>query len=294
MRPWKSVDQVELDLHSRHGFVELEPLLAQHPREHVEAAVHLVAIALAVLAGEGSAAYLLAHRPTLPESGARGTQVAEPGRRCGVLGARGPWGGDEPPPDIAEEGRHVLGESFEAALAGARRGDDVAFALLYRDIQPALLRYLRVMSIELAEDAASETWLEVARGLDGFQGPEPAFRGWLFAIARRKLIDRVRYEARRPSSAWDDLDDVGPRQRDVAEHVVELDDTERALALVRTLPPDQAEAVLLRVVAGLDYAAVAEVMGRSSGAVRVLVHRGLKRLGRDLGDRVVGPRGVTP
>ena len=188
----------------------------------------------------------------------------------------------------------MLGESYAAALEGARRGDDEAFALLYRDIQPALLRYLRVMSTELSEDAASETWLEAARSLDSFEGSEPAFRGWLFAIARRKLIDRVRYEARRPSSAWDDVDDAGPVQRDIAEEVVELDATERALALVRTLPADQAEAVLLRVVAGLDYPVVAEVMERTTGAVRVLVHRGLKRLARDLGDRALGQGRVTP
>lgn len=188
----------------------------------------------------------------------------------------------------------MLGDAYADALAGARRGEDAAFALLYRDIQPALLRYLRGMSVELAEDAASETWLEAARSLDGFEGPEAAFRGWLFAIARRKLIDRVRYEARRPSATWDDVDEVGPIQRDIAEEVVELDDTERALALVRTLPSDQAEAVLLRVVAGLDYPVVAEVMERTTGAVRVLVHRGLKRLARDLGARSTGQEGVTP
>jgi DNA-directed RNA polymerase specialized sigma24 family protein len=63
---------------------------------------------------------------------------------------------------------------------------------------------------------------------------------------------------------------------------------------VRTLPADQAEAVLLRVLAGLDYPAVAEVMDRSTGAVRVLVHRGLKRLARDLGATPSGQGGVTP
>jgi RNA polymerase sigma-70 factor (ECF subfamily) len=195
---------------------------------------------------------------------------------------------------VRREVRTVLGDSYAAALEGARRGDEQAFALLYRDIHPNLLRYLRGMSVELAEDAASETWLEAARSLDSFEGPEAAFRGWLFAIARRKLIDRVRYESRRPSSAWDEVEDAGPVQRDIAEDVVELDATDRALALVRTLPPDQAEAVLLRVVAGLDYPGVAEVMGRSTGAVRVLVHRGLKRLGRELGDRTLGRGGVTP
>ena len=106
----------------------------------------------------------------------------------------------------------MLGESFPEALEGARRGDEHAFTQIYLDLHPALLRYLSAMSREIAEDAASEAWLEVARGLDGFTGPEPAFRGWVFAIARRKLIDRIRYETRRPSSAWDDLDQVGPRR----------------------------------------------------------------------------------
>ncbi|HET7901811.1 MAG TPA: RNA polymerase sigma factor [Candidatus Nanopelagicales bacterium] len=186
----------------------------------------------------------------------------------------------------------MLGESFGAALEGARAADEHAFALIYRDAHPPLLRYLRGMSAEYAEDAGSETWLEVARSLDSFSGPELAFRAWLFAIARRKLIDRIRYETRRPSASWEDLDLIGPVGRDVADEVVDADSTEHALALVRTLPRDQAEAVLLRVVADLDYGDVAEIMGRSAGAVRVLVHRGLRRLEHDLATRA-GATGST-
>jgi len=187
----------------------------------------------------------------------------------------------------------MIGDRFDDVLAGATRGDEPAFAELYRDLHPPLLRYLRALSWEQAEDAASETWLELTRSLSGFVGAEPSFRAWVFTIARRKLIDRVRYEARRPSSAWDDRGDPGPATRDVADDVVELDSTYRALALVRALPRDQAEAVLLRVVGGLDYADVAQVMGRTTGAVRVLVHRGLRRLASELGDRAEAP-GVTP
>lgn len=186
----------------------------------------------------------------------------------------------------------MLGESFAQVLEGARRSDEDAFAALYRDVHPPLLRYLRGMSPALAEDAASEAWLEVARSLDSFHGPEQAFRAWMFSIARRKLIDRIRYETRRPSVTWEDLDSISPLQRDVADDVIDADSTAHALALVRTLPHDQAEAVLLRVVADLDYSEVAAVMGRSSGAVRVLVHRGLRRLEKDLAERV-NP-GVTP
>lgn len=186
----------------------------------------------------------------------------------------------------------MLGDDFPEVLAGALDGDEHAFARLYRDAHPPLLRYLRAMSPDLAEDAAAESWLEVSRALDGFTGPEPAFRAWLFAIARRKVIDRIRYETRRPSASWEDLDPVSPLLRDVADEVVEEDETRRALTLVRSLPADQSEAVLLRVVAGLEYADVAEIMGRSTGAVRVLVHRGLKRLQASVVEARSG--GVTP
>lgn len=186
----------------------------------------------------------------------------------------------------------MLDGRFEAVLADAAAGDERAFDTLYRDLHPPLLRYLRTLNWELAEDAASEAWLEVARGVAAFRGPEPAFRSWVFSIARRKLIDRIRYEARRPSASWDDVADPGPAERDVAEDVVDLDQTVHAIALIRTLPKDQGEAVMLRVVVGMEHSEVAAVMGKTPGAVRVLVHRGLRRLERELSDK--GIRSVTP
>ena len=179
----------------------------------------------------------------------------------------------------------MIGDRFDDVLAGAMEGDEPSFVELYRDVHPALLRYLRAMSWDHAEDAASETWLEITRSLPTFTGTEASFRGWVFTIARRKLIDRIRYETRRPSSGWDGSEDLGMSTRDIAEDVVEMDSTYRALAAVQTLPRDQAEAVLLRVVGGLEYADVARAMDRTTGAVRVLVHRGLRRLAADLDAR---------
>lgn len=176
-------------------------------------------------------------------------------------------------------------EAFSTSLALARGGDEAAFARLYRMVQPGLLRYLRGMALDAAEDVAAEAWLEVVRGLERFSGDRQGFTAWVFTIARRKAIDRSRYEGRRLTSALPDDDAVGPTEPDVAEHVEQAEATEAALALVRTLPPDQAEVILLRVVAGLDIAQVAEMMGRSNGAVRVLTHRGLQRLGAMLAAR---------
>jgi RNA polymerase sigma-70 factor (ECF subfamily) len=76
--------------------------------------------------------------------------------------------------------------------------------------------------------------------------------------------------------------------RDVADEYEESEATSAALALVGTLPPDQAEAIVLRVVAELDAAQTARLLGKSPGAVRVLTHRGLRRLARIVTDEMIG------
>src|SRR5689334_25215636 len=92
----------------------------------------------------------------------------------------------------------VLGPEFPEVMRAAVRGDETAFARLWRDNQPPLLRYLRVVTGDNPDDVASEVWLEVARGLERFHGGEGEFRGWLFTLARRRVIDLHRYNARRP------------------------------------------------------------------------------------------------
>ena len=78
----------------------------------------------------------------------------------------------------------------------------------------------------------------------------------------------------------------------VLASVEQEESTRRAVALIRTLPPDQAEVVMLRVVAGLEPAEVARIIGKSPGAVRVLGHRGLRRLARTMG--VAAEPSATP
>jgi len=96
------------------------------------------------------------------------------------------------------------------------------------------------------------------------------------------FLDLVRAQLRRPPGVSDDELLNRPDGTDVAATAEERSGTEHALRLVATLPPDQAEAVLLRVIGGLDVPRTASVMGRSPGAVRVLVHRGLRRLREQL------------
>ena len=96
--------------------------------------------------------------------------------------------------------------------------------------------------------------------------------------ARNRLTDWYRSGDRRPEPVDYASLVVLPALTDVEEEAAERSSTDRAVALIAELPPDQAEAVMLRVVVGMDVARVATIMGRTSGSVRVLCHRGLKRL----------------
>ena len=168
---------------------------------------------------------------------------------------------------------------FAAVHAAVVAGDDDAFAALYRRTQPVVLRYLRAITALDCEDIAAETWLSVVRDIRTFHGDESQFRAWLLTIARHRMIDTGRAAARRPRSSDTEVD-AAPLvvARDAADDAVERMGTAAAIALVATLPPDQAEAVTLRIVAGLDVARTAELMNRTPGAVRVLTHRGLRTL----------------
>jgi RNA polymerase sigma-70 factor (ECF subfamily) len=176
---------------------------------------------------------------------------------------------------------------LEHALAQARRGDEAGFATLWRSLQPPLLRYLAVRARQggaAPEDIAGETWLQVVKDLDSFTGGVRDFRAWLFTIARHRAIDAGRAGSARPAVPMADPGDsvAGHALAPSAEQqVVDRDATDRALALVRSLPPLQAEMVMLRVVAGLDVRQVADLVGKNPGTVRVAVHRALRTLARD-------------
>ncbi len=175
-------------------------------------------------------------------------------------------------------------DQLTAAVQAAREGDEAAFVVLWRTLHPPLLRYLRVRGEDLAEDLAAETWIHVVRGLATFEGNDAEFRAWLFTIARHRAIDQSRTKARRPATiavADPAQMEAHPMVRSAEDDAVANDDTARALELVATLPPDQAEAVMLRVVAGLDVADVARLLDKKPGTVRVMVHRALRTLARD-------------
>jgi RNA polymerase sigma-70 factor (ECF subfamily) len=165
-------------------------------------------------------------------------------------------------------------DDLAAALRAAQAGDSQGFATLWRGLHPAVLRYLTVLAGDHAEDAASETWLHAIRDLPRFTGDLPAFRGWLFRIARHRGLDERRRHTRHPTATTT----ADPHTPDAATQALEHHGTTWALAVIATLPIDQAEAVMLRVVAGIDVTTTAQILGKRPGAVRIATMRGLRRL----------------
>jgi RNA polymerase sigma-70 factor, ECF subfamily len=168
-----------------------------------------------------------------------------------------------------------LGQDFAATLTAARTGADWALATLYRDLQPALLRYLGAQEPGEGEDLAADVWVDVGAGLVRFEGDESAFRSWIFTIARRRLIDFRRRRTRRRTEPVP-LERLADRP-DLAD-AFDAVEGRGALGHLADLPPEQAEIVLLRVVAGLDSNEVAVVTGKKPGTVRVIQKRALERL----------------
>ncbi len=186
------------------------------------------------------------------------------------------------------EGRAVLGDDAEltAAVRAAQDGDETAFRTVYRAVHPRLLGYVRTLVGDPdAEDVTSEAWLQIARDLERFSGDADRFRGWAARIARNRALDHIRMRGRRPAIGGDETELTGrAAASDTAGEAIEALTTDGTFSLISRLPQDQAEAVVLRVVVGLDAKTAAETLGKRPGAVRTAAHRGLKRLAELLGD----------
>lgn len=165
-------------------------------------------------------------------------------------------------------------------VSRAREGDELAIAVIWRALQPALLRYLRSLGVESAQDVASVVWVEVAGVLPKLSDDDPvSLRRMLFTIARRRMIDEFRRRERRPEIPTDEgFDQAVPPDEGLGA----------ALELLRLLPPSQAEVIALRAIAGMSAQEVGDITGQTAAAVRVMAHRGLTTL-----REILAERGVT-
>jgi RNA polymerase sigma-70 factor (ECF subfamily) len=186
---------------------------------------------------------------------------------------------------------------LEAQLHAARGGDEDAFGRLYTAVQPGLLRYLRLLVGRDAEDVAAEAWQRIARDLRSYRGGGAGFRAWTASVARHRAVEQLRRRSRRHGRTAPVEQMERPPGPDTATPAVNIASTDAAIALIATLPRERAEALVLRVVFGLDAEAVGQVVGKRPGAVRRAARRGLRQLARELNQNRAAPShtaGGTP
>lgn len=176
--------------------------------------------------------------------------------------------------------------AFPAVLAAARTGSEWAWTVLYRELAPTVLAYLRARGAPEAEDLAGEVFLQAVRDLRRFEGDERALRAWLLTIAHHRLLDAHRHSARRPVEvAPDEVIQGRAPTGDVEQDALERLDLAGVRALIGRLSPDQRSVLLLRIVGDLTVEEVARVVGKRPGAVKALQRRGLAGLERELAQR---------
>jgi RNA polymerase sigma-70 factor, ECF subfamily len=173
-------------------------------------------------------------------------------------------------------------------LTAARRREPAAVTRIYTAYAPALFRFFMaaVGDRHQAEDLTGSAFVSAIEGLPRFYGPVEALGGWLFQIARHDLYDFRRRQAR---SRIEPLDDnlseaaVSAGAEDPEELAIDRLESGRVVAAMRALSADQREVLLLRMAGGLTAPEVAELLGKTTGAVKALQHRGLASLARVLG-----------
>jgi RNA polymerase sigma-70 factor, ECF subfamily len=196
--------------------------------------------------------------------------------------------------DRPEEGGPRLAHlDRDRRLVEAAQADPARFEALYRKYlaQVYSYAYYELRDHHDAEDVTERTFLAALTNLGRFEErARPAdgegastFRVWLFRIARNAVAERSRRRRRRPEATLDAAATVaGPH--DVEAEAALHDDAAAAWRAVGRLRGDRRRAVILRFVDEMSTAEIAGVLGRSEGAVRVLIHRALRSVARDLDD----------
>lgn len=169
---------------------------------------------------------------------------------------------------------------FTAELAAARRGEQWAWSRIYRRLAGPVTGYLSRRGAAEPQDVAAEVFLQIASGIDRFDGDWSSFKSWVFVIAHRRLIDERRRVSRRPPTI--PVKEGHAVGGDVEEETLEVLSDDRVDELLDGLTDLQREVLLLRVVADLSLEEVAGVIGKKVGAVKALQWRALESIRRKI------------
>ncbi len=164
----------------------------------------------------------------------------------------------------------------------ARGGDKEAFGQLYDHYQPSVYRFLyyRVGSTTLAEDLTAETFFRALRSMHSFRWQGKDFGAWLMTIARNLTADHFKAGRTRLEQTTEDMGTLDSTAAGPEGEVLSALTNEALLRALGELPTEQRECLIMRFLQGLSIAETAEILGRSTGAIKQLQLRGVRSLAK--------------
>lgn len=176
------------------------------------------------------------------------------------------------------------GSRLIALVELARKGDTEAFGQLYDHYHASVYRFLyyRVGSVPLAEDLTAETFFRALRSMSSFRWQGKDFGAWLMTIARNLTTDHFKAGRTRLESTTEDMSTLDSSAEGPEGAVLASLTNEALLEALSQLPTEQRECLVMRFLQGLSIAETADVLGRSSGAVKQLQLRGVRNLAKIL------------
>jgi RNA polymerase sigma-70 factor (ECF subfamily) len=168
-------------------------------------------------------------------------------------------------------------DGSDAAIAEAAKSDLRAFGELYERYHSRIYRYVyhRVGSAADAEDVTAAVFMKALEALPAYKSRQNGFAPWIFRIARNAVVDY--YRRRRRHAPLEDLEHES-RQGDPIVDVLGREQRDELRCLVNHLSEDQREVILMRYAADLSYAEIAASLEKNEPAIRMLLHRGLRKL----------------
>lgn len=182
----------------------------------------------------------------------------------------------------------------EETAEGVRRGDPDAVGEVYVHLADRLLGYLvaRVRDRATAEDLLEATFIELLRKGHTILGGPAAIKVWLFRSAYFNALDHIRKVQRRGEDITDDFSGFDVEEPGLGPDEIHLRNERRLVvrAAMAHLSADQRTVLQMRYVAELSAPEVADILGKTEGAIRSLQHRGERALARLLEGSWADPR----
>jgi RNA polymerase sigma-70 factor (ECF subfamily) len=175
--------------------------------------------------------------------------------------------------------------SFAELLRRAATGDEAAWSAFFNQYAPALLGFLRGAGAPEPDDQLSEVFLQVARDIHTFTGDETNFRGWIFTIARNRMLDALRSQNRRPVTPVDWQTYTASHEHADKHAAAQNDEIDAAFdtyRLLEDLEPLERDIIVLRYIADLDTKTVGLIVGKRANTVAVTARRALAKIRQNM------------